>query len=130
VTRREVVRYATKGAAFVALNVAAQLVLVERGDVAPAIAAAVSTATMPLLGYLVMEAWVFPDAAAVRRWGHLQRFGQYYAVIMSSKVANYLGFLALLAVGVWYPVAYVAAAGVVFLASFALNRRVWVSVPS
>lgn len=123
--RREILRYGLKGVAFVALNVAVQIALVESGTLRPEWAAAVSTAAMPLLGYVAMHHYVFPGADAPTLRGHARRFAQYYTVNMSSKVLNYGLFLAFLWAGVWYPLAYVAGAAVVFLASFTVNRWVW-----
>jgi len=122
---REVGRYGVKGAAFVALNVAVQVVLVEAGGLRPEVAAALSTAAMPLLGYVAMNRFVFPDAATASGWGYVRRFGQYYAVNLSSKAVNYALFLALLWAGVWYPVAYVGGAAIVFVGTFAANRWLW-----
>lgn len=122
---REIARYGVKGAAFVLINVAVQMVLVELGGLHPATAAALSTATLPLLGYVAMNRFVFPDARASSRRAHLKRFGQYVGVNYSSKLVNYVLFLALLWIGVWYPAAYIIGAGVVFIGSFSLNRWLW-----
>lgn len=121
----EVFRYGLKGGAFVALNITAQILLVESGLLSPPIAAAVSTAAMPLLGYVAMNRFVFPDAGAVTGWRYLKRFGQYYAVNLLSKVFNYGIFLGLYAIGVWYPLAYLIGAAAVFLATFTINRWLW-----
>lgn len=122
---REVGRYGAKGAAFVGLNVAVQVALVEAGGMSPELAAALSTACMPLLGYVAMNRFVFPDAESVTGWASLRRFGAYYATNLSSKAVNYGLFLALLWAGVWYPVAYVAGAAVVFVGTFTVNRWLW-----
>jgi len=119
----EIARYWVKGSAFVALNVAVQAVLVETGTAEPWLAAAVSTATMPLLGYVAMQRFVFPRAAQPP--SHARRFGKYYVTNLSSKALNYVLFLGLLAVGLWYPVAYVAGAGVAFALGFGVNRWIW-----
>lgn len=125
-TLRKLVRYGLKGLGFVGLNIAVQMALVELGGLRPAVAAAVSTACMPFLGYVAMNRFVFPDAgAAETRRGYVTRFGKYYATNLSSKAANYGIFLALLYVGVWYPVAYAVGAGVVFLGTFSLNNYFW-----
>lgn len=116
-------RYGLKGAAFVALNVLVQVALVEVGGLRPAIAAAISTASMPLLGYVAMNRFVFPDADHAD--SHLRRFGQYYGVNLSSKAVNYALFLALLWAGVWYPLAYLLGAAVVFAGTFTVNRWLW-----
>lgn len=120
---REACRYGLKGGAFVALNVLVQITLVEGGGVRPAIAAALSTASMPLLGYVAMNRFVFPDAATAD--SHLKRFGQYYGVNLSSKALNYGLFLAFLWAGVWYPLAYLLGAAVVFVGTFTVNRWLW-----
>jgi len=121
----EVIRYGIKGAAFVVLNVAVQVVLVETGTLTPPLAAALSTAAMPFLGYVAMNRFVFPKAGAASGWGYAKRFGQYYAVNMSSKVVNYAIFFGLYSVGVWYPVAYLIGAGFVFIASYSIHRWLW-----
>jgi len=122
---REVLRYGVKGGAFVALNIAVQMLLVETGTLRAELAAAVSTAAMPLLGYVAMNRFVFPDAAAPSGRGHFKRFAQYLTANLSGKAANYGLFLALLWVGVWYPLAYLLGAGVVFAATFGVNRWLW-----
>lgn len=122
---QELLRYGLKGGAFVALNVSVQIILAEIGGLSPAIAAALSTAAMPLLGYIAMNRFVFPTAERVTGRTHLKRFAQYYGVNMTSKVANYILFLVLLTIGIWYPLAYVLGAGVVFVASFGANRWLW-----
>jgi len=122
--RYELLRYGLKGGFFVALNIALQVALVESGLLSPPIAAALSTALMPLGGYVVMNRFVFRSSASGVR-GHAKRFVQYSGVILSSKVANYGIFLALFAVGVWYPVAYLLGAIAVFFLTFAVNRRLW-----
>jgi len=120
----EVGRYGLKGGAFVLVNVAVQILLVEFGSLHPAVAAAISTALLPLAGYVVMNRFVFPDADTSSGRG-VRRFGGYYAVIMSSKVLNYGLFIAFLAVGVWYPVAYLLGAILVFVGTFSANRWLW-----
>lgn len=122
---RQALRYGLKGAAFVALNVAIQMVLVESGTLTPAVAALLLTAALPLLGYVAMHHFVFPGADEPAPRDHARRFGGYLAVIYASKAANYILFLAFLWAGVWYPVAYLLGAAAVFLASFAANRRLW-----
>lgn len=122
----EATRYGIKGAAFVGLNISVQVVLVELGGLRPAIAAALSTAAMPFLGYVAMNRYVFPRAgAAATLRGYLKRFGQYYAINMSSKAVNYVFFLGFLAVGVWYPLAYLLGAAIVFVLTFGANRWLW-----
>jgi putative flippase GtrA len=121
---RELFRYAVKGGAFVALNIAVQIALVESGTLRPEWAALVSTALMPLGGYVAMNRFVFRTSADGLR-GHAKRFVQYVSVNYTSKVANYALFLAFLWLGLWYPLAYLLGAALVFLATFAINRRLW-----
>lgn len=124
--RSALLRYGVKGAGFVALNVATQIALVEAGGLEPPVAAALSTAVMPLLGYVAMNRFVFQEAGAAKtRRGYVKRFVQYYAVNMSSKVVNYILFLGFLFAGVWYPVAYILGAAIVFALSFTVNRWLW-----
>lgn len=122
---REVLRYGVKGGAFVALNIAVQMVLVESGLLTPPIAAALSTAAMPFLGYVAMNRFVFPDAGAASGWGYAKRFAQYYGVTISSKAVNYVFFLAFLAFDVWYPLAYLFGAAIAFAGTFTINRWLW-----
>lgn len=123
---RQVIRYGLKGAAFVGLNIAIQIVLVELGGLRPELAAALSTAAMPLLGYVAMNRFVFPDAgAADTRRGYAKRFAQYYGVNLSSKIVNYALFLAFLYAGVWYPVAYFIGAALVFVGTFTIHHWLW-----
>jgi len=123
---RELTRYGLHGAAFVLLNISIQIFLVEVGGLHPAIAGALSTASMPFFGYVLMNRFVFPKAGAEPRpRQYLTRFVQYYAVNMVSKIINYALFLGFLFVGLWYPVAYLCGAIIVFLLSFIVNRRLW-----
>lgn len=122
---RELGRYGAKGLAFVALNVAVQIALVESGSLRPEVAAALSTAAMPLLGYVAMNRFVFPNGAIPSGTSHVKRFAQYYVTNISSKLVNYVLFLGLLWAGVWYPIAYVLGAGAVFLGTFTVNRWLW-----
>lgn len=125
-TLAELFRYGTKGALTTTLNVGFMAALVELAAFEPAIAAIVSTCTLLVLGYTLMNRWVFADAddpGSAR--GHARRMGYYYAVILSGKGINYALFLGLLAADVWYPAAWILGSLTVFLGTFSANRWVW-----
>lgn len=123
---REITRYGLKGAGFVALNIGMQMLLVESGTLQPAVAALLTTAAMPLLGYIAMNRFVFPQAeSAPTRRSYLTRFAKYYGVNLSSKAVNYLLFLTFLTAGIWYPLAYLLGAALVFVATFSIHRWLW-----
>lgn len=125
-TLAEVVRYGSKGAFMTVLNIGFMAVLVEWLAFGPAIAAVVSTCTLLTLGYAIMNRWVFADAVAPDgAEGHARRAASYYAVILTGKGINYGLFLGLLAVGVWYPAAWLLGAVAVFFGTFSANRWVW-----
>ena len=120
---RQLLRYGLKGGVMTALNVCGMVLLVELVGVRPAIAAIVSTLALILVGYQLMNRLVFPDAVAPD--SHARRLLSYYAVILGGKGVNYALFVALLAAGVWYPLAWLLGAGTVFLGTFSANRWVW-----
>lgn len=123
---RELVRYGAKGTLTTTLNVGLMAALVELLGFEPALAAIVSTCTLLVLGYTLMNRWVFADAPTpdgARE--HLRRGVAYYGVILSGKGINYALFLGLLAVGVWYPAAWLIGSVTVFFGTFTANRWVW-----
>lgn len=125
-THHQLVRYGIKGAVATGANVGLMALLVEFGGLRPGVAAVISTCSLLILGYVVMNRFVFAKQdgpSGVR--GHLRRGAAYYAVILSGKGANYVLFLALLHVGVWYPLAWVVGSGTVFLGTFSANRWLW-----
>lgn len=125
---REMVRYGLKGGLQTGLNVALMTGLVELGKLRPAVAAIVSTCTLLVLGYVLMNRFVFPDGDIPdTKRGHIGRAARYYAVILSGKALNYGLFVVLLSIGVWYPLAWVVGAGTVFIGTFGGNRWLWSS---
>lgn len=116
-------RYGVKGAGATVANVTLMSGFVELAGLRPAVAAIVSTCLLLVVGYVVMNKWVFRDAQTPD--SHLRRGIQYYAVILSGKGVNYVLFVGLLSVGVWYPLAWVLGSGVAFLGTFTGNRYLW-----
>ena len=105
------------------VNVALMAALVETGLLSPPVAAIASTLAVLIGGYLTLHLWVFKDRDA--SGGHLTRAPAYYVVMLTGKAANYVLFLGLLAVGVWYPLAWVLGSAVVFVGTFSANRWLW-----
>lgn len=123
---REMIRYGAKGALTTVANIALMGALVELVSMPPALAALVSTAALLLVGYQLMNHFVFPERSTPSSTrGHLRRGASYYGVILSGKAVNYALFLALLDVGVPYPVAWFVGACIVFLGTFSANRYLW-----
>lgn len=123
---REMVRYGAKGALTTLANIALMAALVEMLATPPPIAAAISTATLLVLGYQLMNHFVFPggDTPESTR-AHLRRGASYYGVILSGKGVNYVLFLGMLQVGVPYPLSWFFGACIVFLGTFSANRYLW-----
>jgi len=123
---RELLRYGAKGGVATLANVALMSGLVELGGLQPRVAALLSTSVLLLIGYVVMNRFVFrerasPDGAVE----HLRRGVAYYAVILSGKGINYALFVGLTAAGVWYPAAWIIGAVTVFVGTFSANRVLW-----
>lgn len=120
------VRYGVKGGAGTLANIGLMSILVELGGFRPEVAAIVSTCVLLSLGYVVMNRWVFSKQQSPRGLrAHLRRGASYYAVILSGKAVNYVLFVALLSIGVWYPAAWFVGAVTVFLGTFSANRWLW-----
>jgi putative flippase GtrA len=123
---REMLRYGIKGGAAVLANAALMALLVELGGLQPAVAAMISTCSLLTIGYVVTNRWVFGNHDGPNSLrAHARRGVAYYAVILSGKGLNYLVFLGLLRLQVWYPLAWVLGAVVAFGFTFTGNRRLW-----
>lgn len=127
----QMIRYGAKGAMTTAANIGLMAVLVEMGSVPPPIAAVVSTSVLLVVGYQLMNHFVFrsTETPSTTR-GHLRRGVSYYGVILSGKAVNYGLFLGALALGVPYPLAWFGGACIVFLGTFSANRYLWINTTS
>jgi len=120
---RQMFRYGLKGGVMTLLNIAGMMLLVEIVDIKPAYAAIVSTVALILIGYQLMNRFVFPNATEPR--SQTRRLASYYLVILTGKGLNYLIFTGLVSIGLWYPLSWFFGAVIVFLGTFSANRYVW-----
>lgn len=127
---REMIRYGLKSAGGLAANLVLLTVLVDGIGVPPEIAALVSIAVLSVVGYLVMDRWVYAAGDSASGAGHVWRWLKLRAVMLSGKGLNYVLYLALLGVeirgvAVPYQVAWIIGAGVVFAWTFVGTRYLW-----
>lgn len=102
---------------------------VEVVGIPPSIAVLLNWALLALANCLVLDRWVFPGDHATTLRGFVTRLVGMQAAMITGKALNYIVYLVFLQVGVWYPAAWVAGAGLSFAVSLALNRR-WFARPT
>ncbi|WP_415381199.1 GtrA family protein [Halosimplex sp. TS25] len=122
----EVVKFAITGGSGLVANLALLYVLVETGTIPERYAAIVSTLTVLLGSFALTNWWVFTDAdASNSQSGLLKRGLSYYGIMGVGKLVNYGIYLGLLAVDVWYPLAWFVGSALVFFGTFSMNRLLW-----
>lgn len=118
-------RYGLTGGIGLVVNLTVLTALVESGTLSREVAPLVSLALALAVTFTLTDRWVFhryraPDAGVVAR-----RVPAYSLLMLGGKGLNYAIYLALVGVGVPYPIAWVVGAGVVFCLTFTGNRLVW-----
>lgn len=107
-------------------NVLFLVVLVEVGGVPEQYGAIISTVTVLLGSFTLTNWWVFAAAPSEPSAGSVLKRGvSYYAIMLTGKGINYLLYLLILSVGVWYPVAWIVGSVVVFVGTYTANRLLW-----
>lgn len=120
------VRWGIKSVITLGVNLALLTVWVEYAGIWPVAAAGINWLTVPILGYVITDRWVFrdaPSAAGLR--GHFYRYLSMISVNNSAKIGNFVIFIVLIHVGIDYRAAWVIGAAAVFFFTFGGNRMVW-----
>lgn len=122
---KEVIRFGFVGSAGFILNVLFLTLLVELLSV-PEYLAAVISATLVLFGtFIATNEWVFKAIPAENKGDFIKRGVGYYIIMLTAKSVNYIIYLVLLSIGIWYPVAWIIGSVAVFVGTFSLNRLMW-----
>jgi len=122
---RRAVRWGLKSVGGLLANLALLTIWVDGLGLLAWWAVGINWVVMSLVGYVVADRWVFPATpsptgvvANARQWLRMQ------SVMATSKVANYLLYLALLPI-VDYRLAWAIGAVVTFAVTFLGNRLLW-----
>lgn len=122
---REGVRWALRALAGLVANLVLLTVWVDIVGVPAELAIIPNWVILSTTMYVVTDQWVFSKvASAGSPVGHIKRFVGSESIMLSSKLGNYVIYVLLLRV-IDYRLAWVVGAGVMFLASFGLNRWWW-----
>lgn len=119
------VRYFTQALVGMGVGLGLLALWVEWVGIPPELAVLLNFVLMGAVSCGVVDRWVFDGDPATTVRGFVRKFVGYQASMLTSKGVNYVIFVALLRVNIWYPLAWVAGAGVSFVLSLALNRLVW-----
>lgn len=122
---KEMWRFGVKGVGGLAANLALMTVFVEWAGIPPQFAVIISAVVLMLVGYQVVNRWVFGDHDGPDNLkAHLKRSLTFYAVQWGGKAVNYVIFIGLLD-RVPYQAAWTIGAVSVFFVTFGANRWVW-----
>lgn len=119
---RNLGRYAVKSIGGLLLNLALLTVWVDGLGVPAWAAVGINWVLVSVVGYLIVERWVFARAASPSSWtGHARQYLGMQGIMSLSKVANYGVYVALLPV-LDYRLAWIVGAVLSFALSFVGNR--------
>lgn len=126
----EFVRHALRGLVGLSLHLVLLTILVEAAGMGPELASVVTVPVLMLLGFALTEGWVFANHDVARGlWPLAKRAVSFWTIQNTGglvKFALYLGVLQVLPrTAPWYQLAWILAAVIVFIATFAANRWVW-----
>lgn len=124
-------KFGVKGGAGLLLNIGLLTVLVDFGGIPAQWAIFVAWGLTVVPGYLVTDLWVFsifpsPDGTI----SHGQRGTLFYAIMWSGKGLNYLIYIALIELGLFYQAAWFVGAVAVFPLIFGVNYWLWKRNPT
>lgn len=123
---REIGRFAVTGGGGLVLNLLILGALVEVGGIREEYAALLSGAFGLLASFTATNWWVFNESPAGNSVDSVVKRGiAYYAIMIGGKAINYVIYIYLLTIGVWYPVAWALGSVLVFLATFSMNKMLW-----
>lgn len=123
---RELGRFAVSGGGGLVLNLLILTALVELVGIREEYAALLSGAFGLLASFTATNWWVFNESPAENNVdGVLKRGVAYYAIMIGGKGINYVIYIYLLTLGVWYPAAWAIGSVLVFLATFSMNKMLW-----
>jgi putative flippase GtrA len=122
---RQMLRDLVKGAAGLAVNTAAIIVLVEVLDINPTVAPAISLSFIMVFAYLATDRWTFAELDSPETGiGHLKTFMSFSLAYVSGHAVKYTFYIVFISF-LPYVVGWPLAAGSGFLISFVINRRIW-----
>lgn len=124
-TVTQITRYGITGGGGLILNLALLIGFVDLFGFPESIAALLSTGLTLFMTFFVIERWVFTSYLSDDGRAAFKRAPIYYLVMISGKGVNFVIYLMLLSVNVWYPVAWGSGSIVVFGGTFLMNRFVW-----
>lgn len=119
------VKWGVKSTSALGANLALLTLWVDHIGIPPELAVLINIPLITSVAYVVTDRWVFsahksPEGARA----HLKQYAGMMGVNLSGKVVNYALYVVLLRV-IDYRLAWVIGAVVVFLYTFAGNRRWW-----
>jgi putative flippase GtrA len=121
----ELVRFGFIGGAGFISNLLLLILLVELLFI-PEYLAAIISAILVLLGtFLATNKWVFKNSQTKTKIALLKRGVGYYTIMLIAKAINYIIYVFLLSIDVWYPIAWIIGSVFVFAGTFILNRSMW-----
>lgn len=122
---KEIIRFGFVGSAGFMLNVLLLILLVELLFV-PEHLAAIISAILVLSGtFIATNEWVFKAIPTKNKGDLIKRGVSYYIIMLTAKSVNYVIYIVLLSIGIWYPVAWIIGSVAVFVGTFSLNRLMW-----
>lgn len=122
---REVIRFGFVGGSGFIANALVLIILVELLFI-PEYLAAIISAMLVLSGsFIATNEWVFKRIGTKTKNSLLKRGIGYYIIMLTAKAVNYIIYLFLLSIDVWYPIAWIIGSAAVFVGTFSLNRLMW-----
>lgn len=122
---REVIRFGFVGGSGFIANALVLIILVELLFI-PEYLAAIISAMLVLSGsFIATNEWVFKRIGTKNKNSLLKRGIGYYIIMLTAKAVNYIIYLFLLSIDVWYPIAWIIGSAAVFVGTFSLNRLMW-----
>lgn len=122
---RQSVRWAVRATIGLALNLALLTLWVDHVGLRAELAIIPNWVLLSTAMYVVTDRWVFAEFGSPPSLvAHLKQFVGSESIMFASKAANYGIYVVLLQV-IDYRLAWVAGAGVTFVASFGLNHLWW-----
>lgn len=122
---REVIRFGFVGGSGFIANALVLIMLVELLFI-PEYLAAIISAMLVLSGsFIATNEWVFKRIGTKTKNSLLKRGIGYYIIMLTAKAVNYIIYLFLLSIDVWYPIAWIIGSAAVFVGTFSLNRLMW-----
>lgn len=126
ILNRRIIKFGVTSLAGLIVNVSILVLLVEVVRLPEWMGGAISMALTPVLIFPFVNNWVFDsELVDINIVVQLQRFVGYYTSIMASKLVNYVIFIVLITIDVWYPISWAIGSIATFLFTYSVNNLIY-----